>query len=1473
MADNIRNPRDNNRGLNSIDNYVIDQFISLQSPEELQRNLNQSKSIISNFFNNDLFAIRSQYTQKIEDLETKALLNAENARYELELKNRKEINELLTKSLADQAKGYEQILNDMQKKVNNFKSSSSSSSNNSSGIEDSAEHAGRNIADAFSRGVSSNVGQATSIGTQLGSNLIKGLTNAISTGLNSYLTAVGGKLDVIGSFTTGNQIASNFRSEFGRYSYGNTLKEQAEAITTAYSDMRDSGIIVDPNILVNMYRELGNIVSLTGTSSAKLSSLLNVTTKISESGVGLDTSTKSSDIFRNMFGEDMWEQMQGTAKYLQTQYTNLTDEALSQILNDQNFAYQTKMATINIKDRVDRQEAILKMYEDMIQNYGYIADTSSISSALGIQEIASGLMNPNRQLGEFFKSNTGYAALLNQNLTNYGVTTEQLSSSSWMAENHDVLVAAIISSASQMQSKFASGGMSSEDYEAGQLDLMRLAETLGLQDFDPNVFLDLVSNYSGNIEEVLRELQENNQSAVSLDDIASVFEAQSSGYTNADRLNQQLEIAGFSAVSATYEDQTLGWLALIGNTLLNAVGGVGGGLIGGLIQGATGGIVGGLLTGAGSAGGSAGGLIALLGPAAPWIAGAAAVLGTAYLIVDGIKQGQEESNRLMNEQIDEYTKSMGIFSSINEDTGLITMEVTKPEDIPENAVAVWNPETKTYDWVESKLSDEEKTAGMSEEEKEKIRQSEADKTAMSLYKAAASSDWAANASYKADIKNSKNGYTTLEGLYNAYKSGELTAEEFEYALHTGRTGVFDKKGQISGAAMSVLTKWTTRGQFDAISKEDNVRKLFELLRSQDPAFAALLDIYDKSGALTQKGNSIFDWDKATRDFIYNFPDKANLFLDSGQIQFAEGKKYQNASDYVDENSIEKVIDMLSEAYPDRNYDSYKGDEIASDFSLATGLDNIPYDGYPAILHEGEMVIPAKRANFIRALFGKPTVNYSNVPANRSTGYNSFVQSIPEYASGVDYITGDAVDTVFPIFAQRLSKAIQELIGYPIPMVSGYRDIETQSKLYNLNPKKVAKPGYSIHETGWAADIGMANSRDQFNFDLYPFNKLTNYQLSKYGLWKPFWPGFLKQEAWHTEGIETKGMGRGLTAVNKLIERYGIPGVKTSSITEDIEDYPGFLADFSSETTEDGIPIEYQHLIPYAYIPRIAETLRRVGYKKSTPSYGYGSYMPSVGVPAVKDNSELDKNIYKPLLEKYANLYSLPLNLLYGIMMTESSGNPNANRDNNRQYKGLMQVNQSKVDALGGGDIFDPETNIKTGANYLKHCYDRLGYWTTATAGYNQGPGLRAFTMIADLYEKGYGYNSPEVYDIFHNYLIGGRPAKMDIYVGRAYKFGGIEPVGAYLAEGGIVTSPTVAMIGEGKHDEAVIPLDHQQDYLGIQTMTINIIDALDIISDRICQRLDTLIYLRKQEGNSEKKIINTQRSARTEALTNFQYKY
>lgn len=71
--------------------------------------------------------------------------------------------------------------------------------------------------------------------------------------------------------------------------------------------------------------------------------------------------------------------------------------------------------------------------------------------------------------------------------------------------------------------------------------------------------------------------------------------------------------------------------------------------------------------------------------------------------------------------------------------------------------------------------------------------------------------------------------------------------------------------------------------------------------------------------------------------------------------------------------------------------------------LSEGISAVPYDEYPALLHKGEMVIPARRANYLRRMLGMQTVNASDYPANIHTGNNNFVQSIPEFAAGDDAV--------------------------------------------------------------------------------------------------------------------------------------------------------------------------------------------------------------------------------------------------------------------------------------------------------------------------------------------------------------------------------------------------------------------------------------------------------------------------------------
>jgi hypothetical protein len=85
--------------------------------------------------------------------------------------------------------------------------------------------------------------------------------------------------------------------------------------------------------------------------------------------------------------------------------------------------------------------------------------------------------------------------------------------------------------------------------------------------------------------------------------------------------------------------------------------------------------------------------------------------------------------------------------------------------------------------------------------------------------------------------------------------------------------------------------------------------------------------------------------------------------------------------------------------------------------------------------------------------------------------------------------------------------------------------------------------------------------------------------------------------------------------------------------------------------------------------------------------------------------------WQPFIEKYASQYGLDPNLLAAIIMTESSGNPNAT--SSRGAVGLMQV-------VGGS--YDPETNIAQGTKIFADDLRQFnGDVELALAAYNAGP--------------------------------------------------------------------------------------------------------------------------------------------------------
>lgn len=96
---------------------------------------------------------------------------------------------------------------------------------------------------------------------------------------------------------------------------------------------------------------------------------------------------------------------------------------------------------------------------------------------------------------------------------------------------------------------------------------------------------------------------------------------------------------------------------------------------------------------------------------------------------------------------------------------------------------------------------------------------------------------------------------------------------------------------------------------------------------------------------------------------------------------------------------------------------------------------------------------------------------------------------------------------------------------------------------------------------------------------------------------------------------------------------------------------------------------------------------------------------SEAVEAVEDTSNVggsatlkgNEKKYQAYIDKYAAQYKLDPNLVASVITIESHWDPNAR--SSAQCNGLMQVNSHYV----GGNLFDPETNIREGSKYLREC--------------------------------------------------------------------------------------------------------------------------------------------------------------------------
>lgn len=98
------------------------------------------------------------------------------------------------------------------------------------------------------------------------------------------------------------------------------------------------------------------------------------------------------------------------------------------------------------------------------------------------------------------------------------------------------------------------------------------------------------------------------------------------------------------------------------------------------------------------------------------------------------------------------------------------------------------------------------------------------------------------------------------------------------------------------------------------------------------------------------------------------------------------------------------------------------------------------------------------------------------------------------------------------------------------------------------------------------------------------------------------------------------------------------------------------------------------------------------------------------------------------VEKYSSEYGIEKELLYAVIKTESSFNPEA--VSNANAAGLTQITPETLEwlqmKLGEEDeridLHDPETSIKYGAFFLSYLLEEFGCRDTALAAYHAGRG-------------------------------------------------------------------------------------------------------------------------------------------------------
>ena len=1285
----------------------------------------------------------------------------------------------------------------------------------------------------------------------------------LSLGMESF-----GHYNARSALQQGNQSAYDFRKAYGAYGM-NTFKDMGEVMVEAQRSLQERGLAIGPQQMTQTISRLDKSYALAMRTKEDLESILESAAAIEKGVSNIDANSQLAKMTSIYGGTDQWKILEQAAYQYSAYYKDKgisVDPAyiMSQLQNNTG-VYQAFLRDVALSGG-DKTNMMQRFISDIV------------APAFSLAAQSGGIMTQgdSEALEQSLQIYSGNAKLSGLN------TTGVYAWGQYQAGGRTGGVQDILNSAETIGSRVAGYGINpnGEGFDI-----------YGANFIGSNTSLGEIPYYAQ--REINRKLLGNVGNAPSYAEVTKYgYPDISAQDTAADLATATTATTGFNAgvnaagswienVSLIADKVTEISDAIGINTIVSGLTNMAGPALSKVISGGISkslagaglNLAGGAAAGGTGLGAALSGLGASLGAVAAYAIPIAAVLGTTYAVVKSIQASQESSNAALESGLPGFFEANGMVINKEGITGMPVISYEGKDNTGDNGKGQEFTQY-TYDVNSGTLSSNvvsDTGDNLTDYQKSSagaVYQRMVDSGSNGWIGKVLNEPYSIYAPNPLDV-NGK--YINPDELYELYTRGHITYDQFI------RSAAQAKESSRNSNIASPLSEYD-----QVLSKEERAKLFWDDIAKTpmggpNSAFARLLAIYNNppdgsESLLLKEGSSLFNWDNQTVNFIKNF---AKYY-----------RAYTKADGPYVYNNNDKRIKVTSPPWPDKSviegdYDvqSYKEDIINTAVKyqlLANGISAVPYNGFPAILHQGEMVLPSKKANYIRALFGAKPLPNSGVPEDISTGTNSFVQSLPDYHQSMIPLEGGADDAI-PAFA-----AGDDAVAY-------MQNLAQQGITY-----KQMDCSDSVAAAYKAAGVGVKasdNCRDIYKWDKYGFSflynaaengnqRLTASGLSALGLKTGdvilmdlkanngrypdhvslvSGPGSMihSYKSWDNRGLggpHVSGYWNNAIAVL----RYGSGSDGKVNLDLNNSQYftnagNGGLSGFSNLNFGNGNVSFIENMALLQRLsgsnPYVASVLGMLGI---TSGSNTGSTINNVGAISTKstNNQSVTSNIsgspYKDLLIKYGNQIGVDPDLLFGMMMAESSGNPNTVTGS---YKGLMQVNQAKVDALfganSGRDIYDPETNIAAAVNYLAtKCIPKTGYVSLGIGGYNAGPNYQSWQTAANILNQGGDWSTvlAQMQETDNSSAMSGNPNIIKTrYIKSVYKYAGLPLEVPYLARGGIVDSPVLSMIGEGQNPEAVTPLDQDNKLLGLDSMTDSLLDGLDSVCGHLLRKMDEII--------------------------------